>query len=273
MLEALGGLLIGGCLGLLGSGGLILTVPLLVYLLGHEPKVAIAESLAIVGGIALIGAIGPMMRRRVDWPSVIFFGVPALAGTIGGVWVSQFMSGAWQLAIFAGVMLFAAGLMFRGREATVGEDRPPRTSRDMVLAVIEGIGVGILTGIVGVGGGFLIVPALVLLGRLSMPVAVGTSLVIIAIKSLVGFLKNWDQLAGSEFEVSWPTILLFIAFGGVGSLLGMGLGRRLPQERLRQVFAVFLVLTGIAILVLTGPKMIEGTTPTPADGPGSTLVD
>ena len=99
MLEALGGLLIGVCLGLLGSGGSILTVPLLVYLLGHDPKVAIAESLAIVGGIALIGAIGPALRKRVDWPSVLFFGIPALVGTVGGVWASQFMAGSLQLAI------------------------------------------------------------------------------------------------------------------------------------------------------------------------------
>ena len=114
MLEALGGMLIGVCLGLLGSGGSILTVPLLIYLLGHEPKPAIAESLAIVGGIAFIAAIGPTLRRRVDWASVAFFGIPALAGTVGGVWVSQFMSGAWQLAIFAVVMMLAAVLMFRG---------------------------------------------------------------------------------------------------------------------------------------------------------------
>ena len=274
MLEALGGLLIGVCLGLLGSGGSILTVPLLVYLLGHDPKVAIAESLAIVGGIALIGAIGPALRKRVDWPSVLFFGIPALVGTVGGVWASQFMAGSLQLAIFAVVMLLAAGLMFRGKSGSVGdEDRPPRTTRDLVLVMLEGTGVGILTGIVGVGGGFLIVPALVLLGRLSMGVAVGTSLVIIAIKSLFGFLKNWDQFAGSEFEISWVTIALFVGFGGVGSLLGSGLGRRIPQERLRQVFGGFLVVMGIAILVVTGPKMIQDADSAAAEGVGSAVVE
>ena len=273
MLEALGGLLIGGCLGLLGSGGSILTVPLLVYLLGHQPKAAIAESLAIVGGIALIGSIGPMIRKRVDWASVVFFGMPALVGTVGGVWVSQFMAGSLQLVIFAVVMLLAAGLMFRGKAATISHDLPARTRRDLVVAMLEGLGVGALTGIVGVGGGFLIVPALVLLGRLPMRLAVGTSLVIIAIKSLVGFLKNWEQLSGSEFEISWPTIALFVGFGGVGSLLGSGLGRRIPQERLQQVFGVFLVVMGIAILAVTGPKMIQGASSTAAEGDGAAVVE
>ena len=252
MLEALGGMLIGVCLGLLGSGGSILTVPLLIYLLGHEPKPAIAESLAIVGGIAFIAAIGPTLRRRVDWASVLFFGMPALAGTIGGVWVSQFMSGAWQLAIFAVVMMLAAVFMFRGGGERATDDPPPRTRRDLALAVVEGFGVGVLTGIVGVGGGFLIVPALVLLARLPMRIAVGTSLVIIALKSLVGFLKNWDQLADSGFEIFWTIIAIFIAFGAPGALIGGRLGSRMPQQRLRRIFAGFLVVMAVAILVVGG---------------------
>ena len=203
MLEAFGGMLIGVCLGLLGSGGSILTVPLLIYLLGHEPKPAIAESLAIVGGIAFIAAIGPTLRRRVDWASVLFFGIPALAGTVGGVWVSQFMSGAWQLAIFAVVMMLAAVLMFRGGGEGATEDRPPRTRRDLALAVAEGVGVGVLTGIVGVGGGFLIVPALVLLARLPMRIAVGTSLVIIALKSVVADMEGLGDHCGVRAEISW----------------------------------------------------------------------
>ena len=109
-----------------------------------------------------------------------------------------------------------------------------------------------LTGIVGVGGGFLIVPALVLLARLPMRVAVGTSLVIIALKSVVGFLKNWDQLAGSGFEISWTTIALFIAFGALGALVGGRLGGRIPQQRLRRIFAGFLVVMAVAILVVGG---------------------
>ena len=260
MLEALGGLVIGLCLGLLGSGGSILTVPILVYLLGHDPKVAIAESLAIVGGIALVASIQPLVRKRIDWSSVVFFGLPAIFGTLGGVWVSQFMAGSVQLGIFAVMMVLAAVLMFRGVAASE-EPTGRRTRRDMVFAVLEGIGVGVLTGIVGVGGGFLMVPALVLLGRLSMRVAIGTSLIIITMKSVVGFLKNWEQLSGSDSGISGSTIALFIGFGVVGGLLGARLGDRLPQDRLRQVFAGFLVVMGIVILVVTGSEMMASAAP------------
>lgn len=248
MIEALGGIVIGLCLGLLGSGGSILTVPVLVYLLQHDPKVAIAESLAIVGGIALVGAIEPALRRRIDWPSVVFFGIPGIGGTVLGAWLAQHLGGVVQLLLFAIVMLLAAGLMFRGRRE---EDEPPRdrTARDHLLIVLEGLGVGALTGVVGVGGGFLIVPALVLLGRLPMRVAVGTSLLVIALKSGAGFLEYHGQLVEAGTPVAWGTIAVFVAFGAAGTLVGGVIGGRLPQRRLKQVFAVFLVVMGAAILV------------------------
>ena len=130
--SIIGGLLIGLCLGLLGSGGSILTVPLLVYLLEHDPKSAVGESLAIVGGIALIAAIRPCLQRRIDWPSVVLFGIPGVGGTVVGVWGSQFISGEIQLLIFAVVMLLAAGLMLRGGK-TSDEAPTDRTPRDFIL--------------------------------------------------------------------------------------------------------------------------------------------
>lgn len=248
MIEALGGIVIGLCLGLLGSGGSILTVPVLVYLLQHDPKAAIAESLAIVGGIALVGAIGPVLRRRVDWASVVFFGVPAIGGTVLGAWLARHVSGGLQLMLFAVVMLLASALMFRGgREA---EEAPrDRSARHLAVVVVEGLGVGALTGLVGVGGGFLIVPALVLLGRLPMRVAVGTSLLVIALKSAAGFVGYQGQLIEAGVPIAWTTIAIFMALGAIGTAIGGAIGGRLPQRRLRQVFAVFLVVMGAAILV------------------------
>lgn len=255
MIAVVGGLVIGLCLGLLGSGGSILTVPLLVYLLDHEPKAAIAESLAIVGGIALLGSIRPMLRRDVDWTSFVLFGIPGVLGTIGGVWLSQWISGILQLVVFSIVMLVAAGLMLRGRRGDDAEEAPPdRTRRDHVVLIVEGLSVGALTGIVGVGGGFLIVPALVLLGRLPMRIAVGTSLLIIAVKSGAGFAKSLGQLEPDALHLQ--TIGLFILLGGAGTLVGNVIGGRIPQRRLKQVFAVFLLVMGVVILTTEGAELL-----------------
>jgi uncharacterized membrane protein YfcA len=249
MLEAIGGLIIGVCLGLLGSGGSILAVPILVYLLGHEPKIAIAESLAIVGGISLLASIRPWLEKRIDWPAVLMFGVPAMIGTVLGVWGSQWMGGREQLMLFGVVMLIAAILMFRGRGEVPEAGPRNRTVRGYVILVLEGAGVGILTGIIGVGGGFMIVPALVLLGRLPMGLAVGTSLVIIAVKSGAGFVKSIGQFPDGIAAMDLATVGLFILMGGIGGILGNVIGGRLPQQRLKQVFAVFLLVVAAIIMI------------------------
>lgn len=250
----LGAVAIGLVLGLLGSGGSILTVPVLVYLAGHTDKVAIAESLAIVGAIAAVGAVPYARQKLVDWHSVLYFGVPGIIGTYGGAALSKFIPGAVQLALFAVVMILAAGLMFRGKkglEAKSGEtvDRQP-----LWLIAIEGLLVGILTGLVGVGGGFLIVPALVLLGGLSMRLAVGTSLLIIAAKSAAGFVKYTDVLAESGLSVDWKLIGIFAVIGIAGSFVGNALSQKVPQARLKKGFAVFLVIMGGVILMREGPR-------------------
>ncbi|WP_156303167.1 sulfite exporter TauE/SafE family protein, partial [Thermus aquaticus] len=155
--------------------------PVLVYLLGEHPKQAIAESLLVVGGIALLGAIPFALRGLVDWRNILFFGLPGMAGTYLGAWLSQFVSGQVQLLTFALVMILAAYFMARPTPLR------PTQKRQAWKIVLEGTAVGALTGFVGVGGGFLIVPALVLLGGLPMHLAVGTSLLIIALKSFAGF--------------------------------------------------------------------------------------
>jgi uncharacterized membrane protein YfcA len=242
-LALLGALFIGLALGLLGSGGSILTVPVLVYLLGEHPKQAIAESLLIVGGIALLGAIPFALRGLVDWRNVLFFGLPGMAGTYLGAWLSQFVSGQVQLLTFALVMILAA--YFMARPAPLR----PTQKRQAWKIVLEGTAVGALTGFVGVGGGFLIVPALVLLGGLPMHLAVGTSLLIIALKSFAGFYKYLHLLPAQGLSVNFTVAGLFLLVGTLGSLLGGRLAVRLPQASLKRGFALFLVVMGAYMVV------------------------
>ena len=258
MLYALlGAVAIGLVLGLLGSGGSILTVPVLVYLAGHAEKVAIAESLAIVGAIAAVGAMPYARQKLVDWHSVLYFGVPGIVGTYGGAWLAKWVPGPIQLVLFAVVMLLAAVLMFRGRKEP--DPAAPRVRQPLWLIAVEGLVVGVLTGLVGVGGGFLIVPALVLLGGLSMRLAVGTSLLIIAAKSAAGFYKYVDVLAETGLSVDWPLIGIFAAIGIVGSFVGNALSHRVPQARLKRGFAVFLVAMGLFILWKEAPSAFVAT--------------
>ncbi len=252
LLALIGALTIGLSLGLLGSGGSILTVPILVYLVGQPEKVAIAGSLAIVGGIALAGAIPWTLKRQVDWRSVIWFGGPGMVGTWLGAWASQWVPGAVQLFLFALVMLAAAVMMFRSPRL----DDKPHTPRGRFAVVVDGLVVGLITGLVGVGGGFLIVPALVLLGGLSMQRAVGTSLWIIALKSFSGFVKYLSVLTAAGLALDWHLIGLFTGVGAIGTLLGMQVASKLPQQTLKRAFAVFLVLMGVFIIYRTLPGLL-----------------
>ncbi|WP_105317653.1 sulfite exporter TauE/SafE family protein [Thermus tenuipuniceus] len=243
-LALLGALLIGLSLGLLGSGGSILTVPVLVYLLGEAPKQAIAESLLIVGGIALLGALPYALRGLVDWRNALLFGLPGMGGTYLGAWLSRFVSGEVQLLAFASVMLLAAYFMARPAPA----HPQAKGKRQAWKIVLDGISVGALTGFVGVGGGFLIVPALVLLGGLPMHLAIGTSLLIIALKSFAGFYKYLHLLPAYGLSVNYAVAGLFVLVGTLGSFLGGRLAVRLPQEGLKRGFALFLVVMGVFIV-------------------------
>jgi len=254
----LGALIVGLTLGLLGSGGSIVTVPVLVYLLGHEDKAAIAESLAIVGGIALVAMLPYSRSREVDWRSVLLFGVPGMMGTYLGAWLSNFVSGAVQLLLFGLVMLPAAWSMYRrsGPSATPA-DTESGVSRHAAWKIMsEGLAVGVLTGLVGVGGGFLIVPALVLLGGLPMRLAVGTSLVVIAMKSLTGFVKYLGVLESLGSSVDWQTIAIFSAVGILGSFAGNMLSKHIDAIVLKRIFAVFLVAMGVFVIARELPQAI-----------------
>lgn len=243
MLIWLGALAIGLSLGLLGAGGSLLTVPVLIYLVGQPEKIAIAGSLGIVGTISVFGALPYVRRRHVAWTSVLLFGLPSMGGTYAGAYLAQFASGRLQLAVFA-ILTGAAGvLMLR----PVRPPDAPRPSQARWKISLEGLGVGMVTGFVGVGGGFLIVPALVLLGGLPMSLAVGTSLVIIALKSYSGFYKYLDVLAALQIQLDWHVIGLFSVLGIAGSLVGGLVGARLPQHALHRAFATLLFAVSLFI--------------------------
>ncbi|WP_104992589.1 sulfite exporter TauE/SafE family protein [Deinococcus sp. NW-56] len=257
----IGAALIGLSLGLLGSGGSILTVPVLVYLVGEPEKLAIAESLAIVGGISLMGAAPYALKRQIDWRSVLWFGVPGVVGTYLGAALSVYLSGVVQLLLFAAVMLLAAVMMCRPPKAQPeGQAVPPRSPLKIGA---EGLGVGVLTGLVGVGGGFLIIPALVLLGGLPMSLAVGTSLLIIAAKSFAGFAKYVTVLAEQNLSMHWNLILMFTAIGVAGSFLGARVSRKVSNEGLRKGFAAFLIVMGVYVLATNVPRVLP---PPPSTG-------
>ena len=253
MLTWLGALVVGVSLGLLGSGGSILTVPILVYVAGESPKVAIAASLAIVGAIALVGAANSARQRLVDWRYVLYFGVPGIVATYAGTWVSHFVSGAAQLVVFAVIMGLASYTMLRPATA-VAATPPPRRHLGWLLAA--GVGVGLVTGFVGVGGGFLFVPALVILGGLSMHRAVGTSLAVIALNSASGFVGHIETLTSDNVRIPWGLIAAFAAIGMAGSLAGHRVGRRLAHSSLRRVFGVLLILTSGFILWHSVPEIL-----------------
>jgi uncharacterized protein len=256
--------LIGLSLGLLGGGGSILTVPIFVYVLGYGAKEAIAMSLAVVGATSLFGAVGHWRAGNVDLRVAVIFGSVAMVGTYLGARLALFVSGPAQLVLFALVMLLAAFFMFRrGSPATVAAlegGELPRVPMPLALIAVEGLAVGVLTGLVGVGGGFLIVPALVLLGKLPMKQAVGTSLLVIAMKSVTGFAGYLDQV-----QVPWAFMTLFTTVSIGGILLGTYLVRYVPQETLRRAFAVFLVVMGAFILYQNRTVLL----PDRADGSGA----
>lgn len=267
----IGAIIVGLILGLLGAGGSAILVPILVYLVGHDAKISIAESMAIVTVISLVGSIPFARSKLVDWPSVIFFGLPAMLGTFIGAWLGGLSTDAVQLTVFGTVLLLASVLMIKEAFGKVkstdntnyDKQKPALTLAKGSLIVFEGIVVGILTGFVGVGGGFLIVPALFILGKLPMRTAIGTSLVIITMKSIVGFFKYQQLLSTNGLSVDWPTVGIFVAVGIVGCLVGQQLNTRLNQRALKKGFAIFLVMLGGFVIFREGSEMLwpveEGT--------------
>jgi uncharacterized membrane protein YfcA len=247
-----GAIAIGVSLGLLGSGGSIITVPVLVYLIGQDEKVAIAGSLFVVGNIALAGSLQYVRKKLIDWRNVVVFGLPGMAGTYLGAMIAAYVPGIVQLAIFALVMLLASYMMLR---PVALADRP-HAAREAWKIAGDGLFVGVITGFVGVGGGFLIVPALVLLGGLTIHNAVATSLVIIALKSYSGLYKYIDVLDAQNLELDWRTLMIVTGLGIAGSFAGARIAHQLPQATLKRWFGYFLILMGIYILARSAPEAL-----------------
>lgn len=233
--------LVGLSLGLLGGGGSVLMVPILVYVAKMPAKEAIALSLPIVGLASVVGALRHWRAGNVDMRTALIFAGPAMIAAFGAAQLARFVTGSLQLSLLALVMLAAAISMLRSAMSDGPEGRERRLSSRWLPVVA--IGVGGLTGLVGVGGGFLIVPALVLIAGVPMRLAVGTSLVVIAINAFAGF-------AGSlgEIDLPWTYGSAFAAITVAGIFGGTALSSRVPPPLLKQAFAVLLLFVSTLML-------------------------
>ena len=258
-LEILGyisAILIGLSLGLIGGGGSILTVPILVYLLGIEAsETAPAYSLFVVGTASLIGAIIKHKQGFVDLKTATIFGLPAIVAVyttrrflvpaipdeLFTVENFIFTKRIFVMGLFAVLMILASVSMIRGRKEVV---RDTGQKFNYPLILIEGVLVGILTGLVGAGGGFIIIPALVMLSNLPMKKAIGTSLVIIAAKSLFGFLGDLSVIA-----IDWKLLLVFTSLAVAGIFIGTKLSHKIDGIKLKKGFGYFVLVMGIIILL------------------------
>lgn len=232
--------LVGVTLGLLGGGGSILTVPLLAYVAGMDAKEAIATSLLVVGVTSAVGAISHARAGRVRWRTGVLFGGAGMVGAYAGGLLARFVPGPVLLIAFALMMIATAVAMLRGRKA-VSADVAPSLPVGRIL--LDGVVVGLVTGLVGAGGGFLVVPALALLGGLPMPVAVGTSLVVIAMKSFAG-------LGGylTTVQIDWRLAAAVTAAAVVGSVIGGRLTALVDPDVLRRAFGWFVLVMASVIL-------------------------
>ena len=258
MLEILGyvgAIIIGLTLGLIGGGGSILTVPVLVYLSGVTAVTATAYSLFIVGFSSLVGSVTYMRKGLVSFKTALIFGIPSIIAvyitrryvvpaipdevfTLGSLLVTKDIL---LMLIFAVLMIFASYSMIKGRKETEQEEVEQKFNYPMII--LEGAVVGLLTGLVGAGGGFLIIPALVILSKLPMKMAIGTSLLIISIKSLIGFTGDL-----ATREVDWAFLAIFSALAVAGIFLGSYLSNFIPGKKLKPAFGWFVLVMGVYIL-------------------------
>ncbi len=257
ILGYLGALIIGVVLGLIGGGGSVLTVPIMVYLLSINPVLATAYSLFVVGVSSMLGALQNIRKGLVDFKTAIVFAIPAF---IAVYLTRRFLIPAipeylFEIANFTvtrdiGIMIFFAIIMLLASFSMIsGKHKPGIVHNTAIkynypMIVLEGAVVGVITGIVGAGGGFLIIPALVILAKLPMKKAVATSLLIIAIKSLVGFIGDVETM-----EIDWLFLWSFTAFSLLGILIGVWLNKYIEGAKLKKSFGWLVLLMGIYILI------------------------
>lgn len=234
-------LFIGISLGFFGGGGSIMTVPLLVYVFGLEPKEAIASSLMIVGAASILGAVHHWRAGNVEIRTGLLFGTAGMAGAYTGGRAGAFIDGKLLLLLFAAMMVLTAVGMWRGRREVTWPTAGDRSTGPLLA---QGFAVGSFTGLVGAGGGFLIVPALALWARLPMSVAVGTSLMVIVMNTLAGYVGYASHVA-----IDYRLVASISAIAIVGSFAGTRLGRRVDPNSLRRAFAGFVAVMAAFILV------------------------
>ena len=254
LLILVAGMVIGLLLGLTGGGGSILTVPLLVYVVGLDSKIAIATSLLVVG-LASLAALLPHSRHgNVYWRTGLIFGVAGMAGAYSGGWIARFIPDVVLLLLFAAVMIGSGVAMLRRRPGLpLGEDSAA-PARNWMKIVADGFVVGIVTGLVGAGGGFLVVPALALLGGLPMHAAVGTSLLVITLKCFAG-------LAGyvTHVPIDLESGIIVSALAIAGTVLGSRLSKALSGTQLRHGFGVFVLVIAAILVVIEGSRLLAQT--------------
>lgn len=250
-------LVIGLSLGLIGGGGSILAVPVLAYLFYFDEKIATAYSLFIVGAAALVGGIRQHKNGHVDWRTAIVFGIPAIIGVwcvrhyvvpnlpdvLFAVGDYNFTRRMGMFGLFSLLMIWAAYTMLSNKERKGGSGN---VKYNYPLILIEGLVVGGITGFVGAGGGFLIIPALVVLADLEIKKAIGTSLIIIAAKSLLGFFLS-DALTTN---VDWNFLLSFTSLAVVGIFLGVFIGQFIDGNKLKKGFGYFIIVMAIFIFIM-----------------------
>ncbi|TXC76253.1 sulfite exporter TauE/SafE family protein [Luteibaculum oceani] len=250
-------IIIGVSLGLIGGGGSILTVPVLVYFMGEDPVLATAYSLFIVGLSALVGAVKNYRLGNVDVKTALIFAPPSfIAVYLTRLWIipaipatmdwgfGSFTKSTLLMVFFALVMLIAAVAMLKPKKESQLDLNQSKKMLPYHLIVLEGILVGVVTGLVGAGGGFLIIPALVLLAKIPMKKAVGTSLLIIAAKSLIGFIG--DVQSGAN--INWMLLASFTLLAIIGIFLGTYISKFVSGKKLKHGFAYFVLAMAVVIV-------------------------
>lgn len=248
-------ILVGLSLGLIGGGGSILAVPILKYVVGVTAREAIAMSLFIVGIVSVVGLIPHWQQGNVNLPVAMTFIPPAMVGAFLGAKLSRlpFITDTIQMGCFGVVMALASFFMIKksNSQKTGNADKnpplsekPPTVVKKIVLTIFQGLGVGILTGFVGVGGGFLIIPSLVLIGGIPMKEAVGTSLLIIATNAFSGFLGYWGQVA-----LNWTIMISFSLAASCGIVFGANLAKKIQAKSLQKAFGYFVLAVAIFVLI------------------------